>query len=348
MSILGKLSLSKFDMLHPCDERGNWSRYFNTKESIEKLGLEYKEGVGIKVLLEEMTSGLTLNGFCIIEYCVVHSYLANKGIAPKIYNRGRVSGYYFVEIEDVTKKKNKIDVTSDIVRSACKESGFIIPHEVEFKHPDGGNFLNGYYLDFHKFKVNWKRFEKWFSDVVLDSHWGNKGKGGERCSYQSNLMVSGKRKVAQRVKEASLRKVSFDGKTVLDVGCNLGVMSIWAKNAGAKSVTGIDCFNNFKLLADAYKFYTNTKNVTFIEEKIVPENIDKFGKFDIVFYFAVSASLGFPDKLSDITNELLIYEGHDKENERKTELRLEEIFTMVELVGYTTDRSKRPIFYCYK
>ena len=348
MSILGKLHLRKFDLLHPCNERGNWSRYFNTKESIEKLGLEYKEGIGIKVLLEEMTSGSTLDNFCITEYCVVHSYLASKGIAPKIYNQGMVSGYYFVEIEDVTNKKNTINATADIVRNACKESGFIIPHEIEFKHLDGKNFLNGYYLDFHNFKIDWEEFKIWFSKTVLDSHWGNKGKGGKKCSYQDNLMVLGKRKVNQRVEEMSLRKVSFKDKTVLDVGCNLGVMSIWAKNAGAKNVTGIDCFHNFKLLADIYKFYTNTKNVTFIEEKIVPENIDKFGKFDIVFYFAVSASLGFPDKLSDITNELLIYEGHGKEDQRKTELRLGELFTMVELIGYTTDRSVRPIYYCYK
>lgn len=348
MSILGRVHLKKFDLLHPCDERGNWSRYFNTKESIEKLGLEYKEGIGIKVLLEEMTSGPTLSDFCIIEYCVIHSYLASKGIAPEIYNQGRVSGYYYVEIEDVMNKKNTINVTGDIVRDACKESGFIIPHEIEFKYPDGKNFLNGYYLDFHNFKINWPKFKMWFSDVIKNSHWGNKSKSGEKCSYQRNVIVTGKRKVVQREKEMSLSKISFDDKTVLDVGCNLGVMSIWAKNAGAKNVTGIDCFKNFKLLADIYKFYTHTKDVTFIEEKIVPENIDKFGKFDIVFYFAVSASLGFPDKLSDIANELLIYEGHDKEDRNKTETRLKEIFNEVIFVGNTTDRSVRPIYYCYK
>lgn len=348
MSILGRINLKKFDLLHPCDDRGNWSRYFNTKESIEKLGLEYKEGIGIKILLDEMISGPTLNDFCIVEYCVVHSYFANKGIAPKIHNHGKVCGYYFVEVDDVTCRKNSINVTGDRVRRLSKESGFILPHEIEFKHPDGKNFVNGYYVDFHNFKIDWKEFKLWFLDAVKDSHWGDRNRTGEKYSYQKNVFADGKRDVIQRVKEMSLSEVDFDNKTVLDVGCNLGVMSLWAKNAGAKSVTGIDCFKNFKLLADIYKFFTHTKDVTFIEEKIIPEDIDKYGKFDIVFYFAVADSLGIPDKLKDITNELLIYEGHANEDQRKTELRLGELFAIVELAGYTTDRSKRPIFYCYK
>ena len=339
--------LKKFDKVHPCNGRGNWSRYFNTKESIERLGLRYKDGIGIKVLLEEMTSGAVLEDFYIEEYCIIHSYFANKGIAPKIYNFGKVYGYNYVEIEDVVNKKNNINVTKDVVIEASESAGFIIPHMIEFKHPDGKNFLNGYYLDFHGFKIDKEKFERWFKDIVKDSHWGNK-KNGERYSYQGNVIVDGKRDIEQRVDEMNLRSCDFDGKTVLDVGCNLGTMSLWARDNGASKVVGVECFHNFKLLADIYKFYTKTNNVEFIEEEIIPEEIDKFGKFDIVFYFAVEASLGIPEKLKDITNELLIYEGHNTKDQRRIELKLGELFTLVELVGYTTDRSKRPIFYCYK
>ena len=347
MTIQGKEHLKKFDEEHPCDERGNWSRYFNTKESIEKLGLKYKDGVGIKVLLEEMASGPVLKSFYIEEYCIIHSYFANKGIAPKIYNFGKVHGYDYIEVEDVTNKKNSINATGDFVVKVSESSEFIIPHMIEFKHPEGKNFLNGYYLDFHGFKIDKEKFERWFKGKIKDSHWGNK-KNGEKYSYQGNIIVDGKRNIDQRVQEMKLCFCDFKGKTVLDVGCNLGMMSLWARDNGASKVVGVECFHNFKLLADIYKFYTGTSNVEFIEEEIVPKEIDKFGKFDIVFYFAVEASLGIPDKLRDITKELLIYEGHNTENQRRIELRLSELFTLVELVGYTTDRSKRPIFYCYK
>lgn len=345
--ILGKEHLKNFDREHPCNERGNWSRYFNTKESIEKLGLEYREGIGIKVLMEEMTSGPVLENFYIEEYCIIHSYFASKGIAPKIYNFGEVDDYNYVEIEDVTCKKNSINVTGDLVVKVSELSGFIIPHMIEFKHSDGKNFLNGYYLDFHGFKIDKEKFELWFRNKVKDSHWGNQ-KNGENYSYQGNIIVDGKRNIEQRVEEMQLRSYDFGNKTVLDIGCNLGMMSLWARDNGAKKVVGVDCFHNFKLLADIYKFYTSTNNVEFIEEEIDPEEIDKFGKFDIVFYFAVDASLGLPEGLRDITKELLIYEGHNTKGMDKTETRLKELFAEVELVGYTTDRSKRPIYYCYK
>lgn len=55
-------------------------------------------------------------------------------------------------------------------------------------------------------------------------------------------MREGKRKLDDRV--AGFDADDFDGKTVLDLGCNVGQMSVWAAECGARRVLGVEYDKN--------------------------------------------------------------------------------------------------------
>jgi 2-polyprenyl-3-methyl-5-hydroxy-6-metoxy-1,4-benzoquinol methylase len=120
----------------------------------------------------------------------------------------------------------------------------------------------------------------------------------------------------------------------------------YASNKGAK-VTGIDMPLVIEI-ADLYKLYKGVHNIDFISKELFIEDLKTLGKFDIVFYFAMIHSLGRPLELKNLTKELLIYEGHNLEDENKTEEELKKIFNKVEYKGKTKDRGIRPIFWCWR
>lgn len=81
-----------------------------------------------------------------------------------------------------------------------------------------------------------------------------------------------------------------------------------------------------------------------VKRAIDPEN-GRVVPLDV--FLAMSEYLGFPEWLKDITNEILIYEGHATSSPTASETSLRALFPKV--VSFVSeDRSVRPLFLCYK
>lgn len=111
--------------------------------------------------------------------------------------------------------------------------------------------------------------------------------------------------------------LDLKGKTVLDIGCWDGYFSFEAEKRGAKTIIGIDIFQNFEQGGNF-----GTKGFVFAKEnlksKVQFENIDLmnasscFKPFDVTFFFGVlyhtQNPVGLLKALSDLTKEYALIE----------------------------------------
>lgn len=160
------------------------------------------------------------------------------------------------------------------------------------------------------------------------------------------------RNTKQRIQEMGLDTVSFGGKNVLDVGCNVGTFCNYASDRGARRVIGIDLEKQVKA-AQVLSTYLGYFNVDYhiIDLKKFD---DVFTSPDITFFLSMNVHVGFPEWIARTTSELLIFEENAKGGNYKTDYWIKELskyFSRIEHVGYTTDhnpKKPKPVLYCYK
>ena len=147
---------------------------------------------------------------------------------------------------------------------------------------------------------------------------------------------------------------SFNGETVLDIGCNIGMICFDAKRRGAKRVVGIDykqeTIEVAKKLAKKFnldvEFYTfNVDSGLDVLKSIIGEDV-----FDHVFALSIWGHVN-KQYLANIINfysdKLCWFEGHEAgwtgDTRNKIELDLERLlnFKYYEFIGQTTDRNPR-------
>ena len=123
----------------------------------------------------------------------------------------------------------------------------------------------------------------------------------QQIELSNGLSTNGNVSVAKRMKR--IGKIDFYGKSVLDIGCNSGGNSLWAKKLGARKVIGIDVSQNRISQAKKLANFENLK----IEYKCVDifEYSSKV-KFDLVMCFAVVTEIqdliGVLSKISKLMN----------------------------------------------
>jgi hypothetical protein len=209
------------------------------------------------------------------------------------------------------------------------------------------NWRNGLYLDFGGFSIDWDRYkEKLVREIIEVTHFGKSYKGG-KASYQSvpNWGLDGKRKTDYRIEKLGLNSFDFSGKSVLDIGCNLGIMLHYASAKGASSLTGYDRPNVVKVAREMASL-EDIFNIDFYGIDLTRESPKD--KADVVLYLAVSDYFGFPKWLGEVTGETLFYEGHAGEKAEATSTQLGKLFPHVSYIGNSEDRSIRPLFVCHK
>ena len=88
-----------------------------------------------------------------------------------------------------------------------------------------------------------------------------------------------------RLLEANFQKADFEGRTVLDIGCNTGLLSIEALAKGAASVKAIDV--QPKLVKDLGKLIEQKQLAMTVERKAFHRLKEKEDRADIVLFFEV-------------------------------------------------------------
>ena len=123
------------------------------------------------------------------------------------------------------------------------------------------------------FKIeNLDEYKKW----VSEQNWY------QTIYLKNGLITQGKLNTDSRIRWFD--EFNFSNKTVLDIGCNSGQYSMYAKKAGASSVTGLDVNENRIYQA---KMLALNEDIDVDFHLAGIDQATSFGKFDIVICIAV-------------------------------------------------------------
>lgn len=153
-----------------------------------------------------------------------------------------------------------------------------------------------------------------------------------QCIYFKGKLVKGGARTNSRLSLIDWTK--FEGKTVLDLGCSDGMMSIAAKKHGASKVLGVEraeCIHGAEELARVEGL-----DIEFWQMDIESKEFqDKCPKFDIVFFCAMLNHMKDKAKILEFidlhTREVLYYETNF---ENKPEPHLNALKTYTSFLSY--------------
>lgn len=133
----------------------------------------------------------------------------------------------------------------------------------------------------------------------------------------------GERPWALRWYEIS-KRVDFTGKRVLELGCNLGLSSAFARRAGARECVGVDCdsaiLEGARLVSKAFHVQNEFYQVDFDSDEPWEE---RFRGFDLVIALSVINWLKKRERFLAFLGEHpeVLYEGHDSLDQEVGRLR---------------------------
>jgi SAM-dependent methyltransferase len=141
-----------------------------------------------------------------------------------------------------------------------------------------------------------------------------------------------------------LDRISFDGKTVLDLGSNLGELSRAARAREAALVDGFEYDPFFIELAGLINAYNTVTRVSFYERDITNPVVYR-DRYDIVLAFSVFHYVGgVMETIAQMTNELLVVETHRLDGNLETHYidPVLKFFPAYSILGFPEWRSDDP------
>lgn len=294
---------------------------------------------------EDVTWGMvSLRGCTIIQ-----NLFAMHDLAPRIYDLVWINSEQIAQVTNFL-KDNGHEPDERKLLALVKDYG------IEYlKHVDTAprNWVGNRYVDFGgMFFTDWGKYEE---DLMARAH----TRRGENIdsAYQivEELSIHGQRDMVYRSAMMCLDEVDFRGKTVLDMGCNLGVFCQDAHSRGAQRIFGIDRRDLPGLareIANAQGYW----NLNFLSLDLQKgDNRDCIrqatgaDRFDIVYFMAIANYVGgYAPWVADLCQDVLYIEGHGGERPRPYKTLLEKDFRSVEFMGMTKDNYRRPLFRCRK
>jgi len=146
-----------------------------------------------------------------------------------------------------------------------------------------------------------------------------------------------------RFKDFGITEENLRGKSVLDFGSNAGGTLFALQKYNPAQCLGIEYDSDKVLIAQQLAAYNGLNNVRFIQGDIDLTSVqDLGGPHNVVFCLAVEAHVKKPEKLfellSQVTTEVLFFEGNSTTNPKKAKKALTEAgFRDVRILGTSRD-----------
>jgi hypothetical protein len=157
--------------------------------------------------------------------------------------------------------------------------------------------------------------------------------------YKGRELVPGHRRdICERMQKIS--SADLLGKTVLDLGCNLGASSYLAAERGAKRVVAVEYSPNIASAAVRLNAYF-CRPCHFVQHDL-SEDLDLHEQFDTVFCLSLSEHLRSPEAITALikraTRKVLYFESHAcKSAEDYPYLLNKQNFSKIEFIGHLSD-----------
>lgn len=254
----------------------------------------------------------------------IQNLFAQRGLAARVYGLVRVN------------KSNYAQVTDYLIGKVGLRPKLTLPFkEVQSKYglntywaTHSGSWVGGKLVDF-----GWFRF--------ID----------RRQNYANSLIEQIDREAESVLERMDLKKISFAGKSVLDLSCGLGIFCREAHNRGAKRIIGIDNKRAEEALElSNWLGYWNLDFFSLNLQKMRNEIrlLAGISIFDIVFAPLVLGHLErYSDWIAKLCKHILYFKGLQLENKESYRAALRQDFQMIEYLGEIGQESK-PLFRCWK
>lgn len=294
--------------------------------------------------------GALWGGVPLAEAVTVQNLFAWHGLAPRVYDLVWVNGQNAAQVTQFVPPAEP-EPRADRVLALMQRYGIAARKgpDLEPRNWHGSLLVDfsGLYLE------DWDRYLAGLRKRAYTRRGENIG-----SSYQpvKKLGIVGRRNISTRLVQMRLNEIDVRGRTVLDIGCNLGAFgrALWKR--GAQRVIGIDRRGIPKLAYEcnnALGFWNldfvslnlreGRDNLAAIRKAIGAEQTDVVLCLAVQNYFG-----GYGPWIADLCGEMLYLEGHGGEAPDVYLEALAEDFAQVELLGMTTDNYERPLFRCWK
>jgi len=291
-------------------------------------------------------------GDSILVTSMIQNIYALVDLAPRVYDMVRLSftdkGHYGQVVELLPNES----INQGLLPPAKREAIELIAKEKGFKvgglDHNKSNYLDGKWVDFGKFGYKEEIFKKYLSSLIdKEGRWS-----GKIYHDIPKLDITGvRRNQEERIKPLKLDNIDFKGKTVLDIGCNLGSMCREYNDRGADRVVGLDVAGlpNVAAHIDYYhgyfsNDYYNDVNLAHAGSRTtVLEKKTGIKKYDILSFLAVCGHVPFGEDLSKIADTVL-FEGHKVTKESEIEALLKPYYKKVKHISSTTDMGNRNVY----
>jgi len=276
----------------------------------------------------------------LVDCTKIQNLFARHQLAPPVYDIVRVGDHYAQVTEYANHFWCKYKYDGDPSTIPDIKHEYLLDTRWDMNPK---NWINGAMVDFQAWR--WTKPEL-YEQRLIDLAYKHGAWGSRSEPYQSipGLDTPSQRDLGHRCEAMRLDEIDFTGKSVLDVGCNLGSMCIEASGRGAKSVVGVD-LSHVTDVAFEISNWTGWWNIDYTGAHLPAERGKIEGEFDVVFVLSAKQTQPFPWVFEHCAGVLYV-EGHVPQKEGDYRPMLEEYFPVVETMDSTRDHGPRPLFRC--